>query len=111
MAHLILFSKPQCTQCDTTKRALHRKGLDVDSGDFTVIDVSEDVEAYNFVRSLGYLQVPVVVVTDGTYEELIDTTHPAMVLESWSGFRPDSINTMLEEYPELGSILELEPIA
>ena len=67
---ITVYSKPACVQCDATYRALDKRGLD-----YTVVDISQDAEALDMVRSLGYMQAPVVVADD---------TH-------WSGFRPDQI--------------------
>ncbi|WP_265521916.1 glutaredoxin-like protein NrdH [Oerskovia flava] len=68
-----VYSKPACVQCDATYRALDKKGVE-----YTVVDISQDAEALELVRGLGYLQAPVVVAGD---------TH-------WSGFRPDQINAL-----------------
>ena len=70
---ITVYSKPACVQCTATTRALDRQGID-----YTVIDVSEDTNAYNLVQGLGYRQVPVVVAGE---------TH-------WGGFRPDMISTL-----------------
>lgn len=67
---VVVYSKPACIQCDSTYRALDKKGIE-----YTVVDITQDEEALEMVRSLGYLQAPVVVAGD---------TH-------WSGFRPDQI--------------------
>lgn len=68
-----VYSKPACVQCDATYRALDRKGVE-----YTVVDITQDAEALEMVRGLGYLQAPVVVADD---------TH-------WSGFRPDQISAV-----------------
>src|SRR5690606_11247894 len=68
-----VYSKPACVQCDATYRALDRKGVE-----YTVVDITQDAEALEMVRGLGYLQAPVVVAGD---------TH-------WSGFRPDKISAV-----------------
>ncbi|MFD2839750.1 glutaredoxin-like protein NrdH [Populibacterium corticicola] len=65
-----VYSKPQCVQCDATYRALDKKGIE-----YTVVDLMQDPEAMELVRSLGHMQAPVVVTED----------------EHWSGFRPDAI--------------------
>lgn len=67
---ITVYSKPSCVQCNATYRALDGAGLD-----YEVVDVTEDAAAYEYVKSLGYLQAPVVVAGD----------------EHWSGFRPDRI--------------------
>lgn len=68
-----VYSKPACVQCDATYRALDKKGIK-----YTVVDISQDAEALERVRDLGYLQAPVVVAGE----------------VSWSGFRPDQINIL-----------------
>lgn len=68
-----VFSKPSCVQCNATYRALDKKGIKYES-----IDISQDAEALEYVRSLGYVQAPVVVTDQG----------------HWSGFRPDKIDIL-----------------
>ncbi|ACV09396.1 glutaredoxin-like protein NrdH [Jonesia denitrificans] len=65
-----VYSKPSCVQCDATYRALDKKGVE-----YTVIDLTQDPEAMDMVRQLGYMQAPVVMAGD----------------EHWAGFRPDRI--------------------
>lgn len=68
-----VYSKPACVQCDATYRALDKHGIAYD-----VVDLTQDPTALELVRSLGYLQAPVVV-AGGTH---------------WSGFRPDQITAL-----------------
>lgn len=68
-----VYSKPSCVQCDATYRALDRKGVE-----YSVVDITEDAQALEMVRELGYLQAPVVVAGDA----------------HWSGFRPDQISAL-----------------
>lgn len=73
-----VYTKPACVQCDATYRMLNKEGIEYD-----VVDISQDVEARDYVMmSLGYLQAPVVVVGD-----VADGNH-------WSGFRPDRIKAL-----------------
>lgn len=67
---ITVYSKPQCPQCEATYRALDKQGLD-----YRKIDVTEDAEALEYIKSLGYQQAPVVMTAD----------------DHWSGFRPDRI--------------------
>ena len=67
---ITVYTKPSCVQCKATYRALDSKGLE-----YEILDLSEDEKALEMVKSLGYLQAPVVVADD----------------EHWSGFRPDKI--------------------
>ena len=70
---ITVYSKPSCVQCNATYRALDAKGIE-----YSVTDVSQDADALEHVKSLGYMQAPVVI-ADG---------------EHWSGFRPDKINEL-----------------
>lgn len=72
---ITVYSKPACVQCNATYRALDKIGAD-----YTVVDISEDADARDYVMSLGHLQAPVVIV-DG---------------EHWSGYRPDRIKVLAE---------------
>jgi len=68
-----VYTKPSCVQCNATYRALDAKGID-----YEVHDLTEDPAALERMKSLGYLQAPVVVVDE----------------EHWSGFRPDKIDEL-----------------
>ena len=71
---ITVYSKPACMQCKATEKALAKAGLE-----FTTVDISMDEEARDYVMALGHLQAPVV-----------DTGS-----ETWSGFRPDRIKSLL----------------
>ena len=70
---IIIYSKPDCVQCNATYRALDRQGID-----YRVVDLTQDQQALNHVKSLGYQQVPVIIAGD----------------DHWSGFRPDKIGAL-----------------
>ena len=70
---ITVYSKPSCVQCTATYRALDKAGYD-----YTVVDITEDADARDYVMSLGHLQAPVVM--DGG--------------EHWSGYRPDRIKAL-----------------
>jgi glutaredoxin-like protein NrdH len=70
---ITVYSKPLCVQCDATKRALNKAGVAYD-----VVDITEDAEALARVKSMGYVQAPVVVAGE----------------DHWSGFRPDKIKAL-----------------
>ena len=72
---ITVYSKPACVQCNATYRALDQ--LDAE---YTVVDISQEADARDYVMSLGHLQAPVVIV-DG---------------EHWSGYRPDRIKELAE---------------
>lgn len=67
---ITVYTKPACVQCNATKKALDRVGLEYD-----LVDISADDEARDYVMALGYVQAPVVEANG----------------EHWSGFRPDRI--------------------
>lgn len=71
---ITLFTKPACMQCNATKKALDRAGLD-----YNLVDISIDAEAREYVIGLGYLQAPVVEANG----------------EHWSGFRPERISSLV----------------
>ncbi|MFC0674021.1 glutaredoxin-like protein NrdH [Brachybacterium hainanense] len=71
---ITVYSKPLCVQCDATKRALNKAGIAYD-----VVDITEDAEALAHVKSLGYVQAPVVITG----------------ADHWSGFRPDKIKALV----------------
>lgn len=68
-----IYSKPACVQCTATYRAMEARNID-----YRIVDISNDSEAYDYVQSLGYRQVPVVVWGE----------------HHWAGFRPDKISAM-----------------
>ncbi|AJJ61792.1 glutaredoxin-like protein NrdH [Yersinia aldovae] len=72
---IIIYTKPDCVQCNATYRALDKQGIS-----YQIIDLTKDPHALSHVKSLGYQQVPVVVA--GT--------------EHWSGFCPDKINALVQ---------------
>ncbi len=71
--NVTVYSKPACVQCTATYRALDRKGVN-----YEVIDISNDEDALQTVKGLGYMQLPVVVAGP----------------EHWAGFRPDKISAL-----------------
>lgn len=68
-----VYSKPGCVQCAATLRKLTQLGIE-----YTVIDVTQDLVALDYVTGLGHVQAPVVE-TPGA---------------SWSGYRPDLIHAL-----------------
>lgn len=70
---VVIYTLPSCVQCDTTKRMM--KKIDVD---YREVDLSENEDAYQMVKALGYSAAPVVIAGD----------------EHWSGFRPDRIQSL-----------------
>lgn len=70
---ITVYTKPACVQCNATYRALDKRGISYD-----VVDVTEDAQALEHIKGLGYMQAPVVETED----------------DHWSGFRPDKIGTL-----------------
>lgn len=73
--NVTVYTKPACVQCNATYRALDKKGITYQS-----VDVTQDPEALERLKAMGYMQAPVVVT---------DADH-------WSGFRPDKIAAIAE---------------
>lgn len=70
MSLVTVYTKPHCVQCKMTYRALDKHDLS-----YEIVDISEDAAAFDYVVSLGYQQVPVVVAGN----------------DHWSGFRPERV--------------------
>ncbi|EEJ53181.1 glutaredoxin [Mobiluncus mulieris 28-1] len=70
---IIVYTKPNCVQCNATKRTMDKHGLDYDT-----VDLTQDINALNRVKELGFSQAPVVVAGE----------------DAWSGFRPDKIKEL-----------------
>lgn len=71
-----VFTKPDCTQCNFTKKWLNENGVA-----YEAIDVMEDETGLSFVKALGYQGLPVVYVDK---------------LNHWQGFRPDNLERLLD---------------
>lgn len=67
-----VYTKPDCRQCDATKRKLTEKGIV-----FVLEDLTEQGNLAA-AKALGHAQAPVVVVGE----------------ESWAGYRPDLIDQL-----------------
>lgn len=70
-----VYSKPNCVQCDATKRLMDK--LDIS---YNTIDITQDTEAFDKIVGMGFMAAPVVITDD----------------DSWSGFNPDKINRLAE---------------
>lgn len=72
---ITVYSKPACNMCEATKRALTKTGLD-----YLVVDMTEDLEAFEKVKAAGAQAAPFVEVeySDGR-------------VDSWAGFQPEKI--------------------
>lgn len=74
VGQVTVYTKPDCVQCDSTKRRLREREIP-----FVEIDLSENEEALDRLRGAGWMRAPVVETADG---------------EMWSGFRPDRIRKL-----------------
>lgn len=71
----IVYSLPSCVQCDMTKRFLKKNNIPFDE-----VDLSEDPDATERVKQMGYSTAPVIESPVGT----------------WGGFKPDRLNQLVE---------------
>lgn len=74
---ITIYSKPDCVQCDATKRWFKKEEIP-----FEDIDLTKDEEAMAKVIAMGYSSAPVVVT---------DT-------DDWSGFRISKIQDTVAEF-------------
>ena len=74
MKKITVYSKPNCMQCDFTKRFLDQHNLE-----YTAVDVMQDSDALARVQALRFQSLPVVV-ADG--------------VEPFFGFRPDMLEQL-----------------
>ncbi len=74
MSKVVVYSKPNCMQCEFTKKFLEDKGID-----FEIKNVQENGDALTEVKSLGYTSLPVVI---------------SEVIGSFNGFRPDILSKL-----------------
>lgn len=75
MAKVTVYTKPQCVQCDQTKKYLDRNGIE-----YAVVDLMEDADALKEVTAMGFASAPVVVT---------DT-------DQWSGFKLHKLVDLVE---------------
>jgi glutaredoxin-like protein NrdH len=73
MTTVTVYTKPACVQCNATYKALDKRDIE-----YSRVDISADHQARDYVISLGYCRLPVVVAGD----------------DHWSGFRPDRIREL-----------------
>ena len=77
-----VYSKPNCVQCDTTKRFMQKNHIRFES-----VDLTEDPISLNMVTELGYTQVPVVYIES----KRIGVQH-------WSGFRHSRLLDLVRHF-------------
>ena len=56
---ITVFSRPDCNPCAKVKTWLNNKNVE-----FNEVDVTEDVDGLNTIKSLGYSSVPVILSGD-----------------------------------------------
>ena len=69
-----VYSKKSCVQCVATYRRLDTNGVK-----YRVVDITENPEAFDYVKSLGHLQAPIVVAGE----------------DHWSGFDPNKLDALI----------------
>lgn len=71
--------KSMCVKCLAVEISMRRKGIDA-----VKVRVDQDPEAMAFIKSLGYSEAPVIVITEG--EEIVD---------HWSGFSEEKMAALV----------------
>ena len=72
---VIVYSNPNCVQCEQTKRFLTLKGIE-----FEEKMIADSPEIMPLIQEKGYKAAPVVVAGD----------------DSWSGFKLDKLNSLVK---------------
>lgn len=80
---ITLYTKPRCVQCDATKKALGRAGLN-----YVEVDLTQDDQALQKVLDMGFQAAPVVMAGE----------------DAWSGFRPDKIKNIATQVAALAQV-------
>lgn len=81
-AVVTVYSQPGCQPCRATHKRLQALGVD-----HSYIDVTQEPEALDTIKALGYATTPVVQVTCP-----VPNAKPVTV--SWSGMRYDAMNAL-----------------
>lgn len=71
---VVVYSNPNCVQCEQTKRFLTLKKIPFQSK-----MISDSPEVYDLIEAKGYKSAPVVVVGE----------------DSWSGFKLDKLSSLI----------------
>lgn len=72
---VVVFTKPNCVQCDATQRKLQRAGID-----YQAVDLTENPDLINQLREMGFASAPVVKQPDG---------------QMYSGYNPERIKSII----------------
>ena len=70
-----VYTKPNCVQCEATKRLMDKLEIKYDT-----VDITQNISAYDLLIEKGYRAAPVVITDD----------------DSWAGFNPDKINGLVD---------------
>ena len=73
MKKVTVYTKPACVQCDMTKKMIDKNNIE-----YSTVDITEDISAFEMIKSMGFMSAPVVIT---------DT-------DSWAGFQPDKITNI-----------------
>jgi glutaredoxin-like protein NrdH len=73
MEKVTVYTKPSCVQCDMTKKMLDKNNVE-----YSTVDITEDISAFEMIKGMGFMSAPVVIT---------DT-------DSWAGFQPDKITKL-----------------
>jgi len=73
---VIVYSNPNCVQCEQTKRFLTLKEIPFESK-----MISDSPEVFALIEEKGYASAPVVVAGE----------------DNWAGFRLDKLNSLVKE--------------
>lgn len=76
MSKVKVYTKPKCPQCMMTKEYMDTLNIE-----YEAIDTTEDEEAREYVKKLGFTSLPVV---------------EAEGFKTWFGFRPENIELLAE---------------
>ncbi len=76
MTKVTVYSKPNCMQCNFTKKWLKERNIP-----YTELNVKEDEDALSKIKEMGYQAVPVIVTET----------------EKWYGFQPDKLAKLLSD--------------
>ena len=90
MLRITVFSKNACVQCNGTYTKLDKLRLP-----YEVVNAELDLDAQKFVvETLGYRQMPVVLVHEGPWNEFVPTDDNKD--DFWFGHRPDRLTALLD---------------
>lgn len=73
---ITVYTTPNCVQCNSTKRYFDKHDIP-----YETVDLSQDADALEMVKELGYSVAPVVIAGE----------------KHWSGFRIDQIKNVIAE--------------